>query len=445
MTALPGFTPTYDADGNVTSDSNHTYSWDANGNSTTIDGIAITFDAMDRMVEQNRSGTLTQIVYTPTGQKFALMNGATLKKAFIQLPGSGTAVYTSAGLDHYRHSDWLGNNRLSSSTTRTILSSVAYAPFGETYASSGTPDLSFTGQNSDTTSGDYDFPHRQYSNQGRWASPDPAGLAAVDVTSPQSLNRYGYVSNSPLDRTDPLGLCSGVAAGLGASPGSSQGLQQFADENNMNVAFPYADQNEGEGVGDAILQSAGIPTAATLVMAAFIVDTVQQSQAQGVKADFYLHSGSAPAFTLAASLLPFSITSQIGSITYVQPGGIGPGSSGNGPTSVYSNPSLGNLDAWIDMGGYATSPINNVTPIPCRHDSNCSFRMLPPPPAGAGCPQKKSFSRGRGGLIGFLTYGSPWWLQQGVDDFLNWLYSIPVGGGVVTSVTIRLVDGPLPE
>jgi hypothetical protein len=35
--------------------------------------------------------------------------------------------------------------------------------------------------------------------------PDPAGLAAVDITNPQSWNRYAYVNN-PLGNVDPLGL-----------------------------------------------------------------------------------------------------------------------------------------------------------------------------------------------------------------------------------------------
>ena len=48
---------------------------------------------------------------------------------------------------------------------------------------------------------------RQYSSQlGRWMHPDPAGLAAVDTTNPQSWNRYSYVLNSPLTLIDPLGL-----------------------------------------------------------------------------------------------------------------------------------------------------------------------------------------------------------------------------------------------
>jgi len=63
--------------------------------------------------------------------------------------------------------------------------------------------------NSDTTSGDYDFPARYYSIQGRWPSPDPSGLAAVDPTNPQSWDRYAYVLNNPLALTDPFGLCGG--------------------------------------------------------------------------------------------------------------------------------------------------------------------------------------------------------------------------------------------
>jgi RHS repeat-associated protein len=48
---------------------------------------------------------------------------------------------------------------------------------------------------------------RQHSqSQGRWLVPDPAGLAAVDITNPQTWNRYAYLANNPLNATDPLGL-----------------------------------------------------------------------------------------------------------------------------------------------------------------------------------------------------------------------------------------------
>jgi RHS repeat-associated protein len=71
----------------------------------------------------------------------------------------------------------------------------------------GSGDVDFTGQNSLNVNGVYDFPAREYSSlQGRWISPDPAGLAAVDSSDPQTWNRYGYVRNSPLNTTDPSGL-----------------------------------------------------------------------------------------------------------------------------------------------------------------------------------------------------------------------------------------------
>jgi hypothetical protein len=39
--------------------------------------------------------------------------------------------------------------------------------------------------------------------QGRWLSPDPAGLAAANSSDPQ---RYAYVGNRPTNTTDSLGL-----------------------------------------------------------------------------------------------------------------------------------------------------------------------------------------------------------------------------------------------
>ena len=88
-----------------------------------------------------------------------------------------------------------------------MYSDVAYAPYGEQYSQAGTADPSFTGQNSDTTSALYDFTFREHSmSQGRWISPDPAGLAAVDPTNPQSWNRYAYVMNNPMAFIDPDGM-----------------------------------------------------------------------------------------------------------------------------------------------------------------------------------------------------------------------------------------------
>jgi RHS repeat-associated protein len=57
--------------------------------------------------------------------------------------------------------------------------------------------------------GEYDFLFREYNpQQGRWISPDPAGLSAVNPGFPQTWNRYAYVMNRPLTEIDLAGLGS---------------------------------------------------------------------------------------------------------------------------------------------------------------------------------------------------------------------------------------------
>ena len=210
-----GYSASYDGNGDMTNDGMSpgeiTYTWDANGNPRTITrgstSVTVIYDALGRAVENQSGGSYTQILYGPNGDKLALMNGGTLVKAFVGLPGGAQAVYSSSGLAYYRHSDWLGSSRLASNPDQTLHFSGAYAPYGEDYAKTGTTDLSFTGQNQDTISGLHDFMFRRYNPvHGRWMSPDPAGLGAVDLSNPQSLNRYAYVLNNPTNWIDPLGL-----------------------------------------------------------------------------------------------------------------------------------------------------------------------------------------------------------------------------------------------
>ncbi len=159
------------------------------------------------------------------------MNGQSVVKAFVPLPADATAVYVGSTLSYFRHPDWLGSSRFASTPARTMYSDLAYAPFGETYAEAGTADRSFTGQNQDTvpgpTAGLYDFLFREYAQYGRWVSPDPAGMAAVNPANPQSWNRYAYVLNNPTGLVDPLGLLCGPGSvalpegGCGPAPDAS--------------------------------------------------------------------------------------------------------------------------------------------------------------------------------------------------------------------------------
>src|SRR2546427_6387234 len=153
----------YDANGNLTNDTIRTYTWDVYSHMASVDGttVQLTYDALDRMVEQSRSTGTTQVVYSPIG-KLALMNGQTLSKAYVPLVGGAEPVYISSGLSYYRHSDWLGSGRVGSGTGRGWQFDINYAPYGEEYNGS-TTSTSFTGQKQDTVTGGsglYDFLYR---------------------------------------------------------------------------------------------------------------------------------------------------------------------------------------------------------------------------------------------------------------------------------------------
>ncbi len=142
----------------------------------------------------------------------------------------------------HAHSDQLGSERLAAWTNQTLASEEAYAPFGEAYAGAGAGEQMFTGKGQRLAAGIYDFPFRHYSPaQGRWLSPDPSGLAAVNPANPQSWNAYAYVANQPLTATDPLGLGPIGLSGAGSCPGYyfHDGTLYFCDSPAAGLTGPW--------------------------------------------------------------------------------------------------------------------------------------------------------------------------------------------------------------
>ncbi len=211
---------TYDANGNILSTGTgvgtNAYSWDAEGHMVSdapsgSNAIGVKYDALGRAVETSSGGSYTQFVYSPLGDKLGVMSGQTLGYGRVGLPGGGLVVYNAGPvLARYWHADWQGTMRLLSNPDRTFYHSAGYAPYGEIYASSANPFVpDFAGLLGDTASEVYDAEFRRYNpTQGRWLSPDPAGLAAADPTNPRSWNRYAYALNNPTTLVDPKGLCS---------------------------------------------------------------------------------------------------------------------------------------------------------------------------------------------------------------------------------------------
>ncbi|MGA8491425.1 MAG: RHS repeat-associated core domain-containing protein [Terriglobales bacterium] len=117
--------------------------------------------------------------------------------------------FGDTGLIGYNHTDWHGNARLTSTQAQGLFAQNEYSPFGQMYDESlpACCDAVFDGAHMNDITNGYDMPNRKlHSIQGRWIQPDPAGLAAVDPSNPQSWNRYAYVLNNPLSFVDPTGL-----------------------------------------------------------------------------------------------------------------------------------------------------------------------------------------------------------------------------------------------
>jgi len=216
------------------------------------DGTCILYDAFGREVERGVNGVYTGIMYTPVG-KTAIMNinlttgATTTASAYFPLPGGATYYQTGTanGSGYFWHKDWLGSVRLSSSLgSRAYFSDRAFAPFAEKYDNFGnTANLNFTGDTQDSFTGLFDTPNRELSSaQGRWISPDPAGLRAVDPSNPQTWNRYAYVANNPNLYIDPLGLwrfpCSNPG-GEGCWDPAGNGVN-FGDNWNVFATIPIA-------------------------------------------------------------------------------------------------------------------------------------------------------------------------------------------------------------
>jgi RHS repeat-associated protein len=119
----------------------------------------------------------------------AVAGGALLAK----IEGSATKYY---------HQDHL-SNRLVTDSSGTALEQKGHFPFGEDWYQ-GTDKLKFTTYERDSESGnDYAMARYHVNRLARFSSPDPI---SGDISDPQSLNRYAYSRNDPINLFDPLGM-----------------------------------------------------------------------------------------------------------------------------------------------------------------------------------------------------------------------------------------------
>jgi RHS repeat-associated protein len=228
-----GSTPTtYDAAGNITQDTKFrsmNYTFDANGrqiSATAIGGSpsqTSVYDCAGQRIQTTSGGVSRTMVYDIFGQQIADYNGSTVQRENVYRGGQLLAVQEASGGLSYVLTDAQGSTRAlmnnSGSGTSTISSRRDYLPFGEEigagvglrtttqkYSQSDNVRRRFGMTERDDVIGlEHTWFRKLESRAGRWTSPDPYN-GSQNLGNPQSMNRYSYVGNDPVNFVDPSGL-----------------------------------------------------------------------------------------------------------------------------------------------------------------------------------------------------------------------------------------------
>ncbi len=211
LATLAGTSVSYDASGDMTSDTSHAYSWDAEGRLTAIDGGTTSTDIYNALGERAQIHVGTSMVYDYWYDADGEEVGSKYEEgpqwfADFYLGGRFITTYDGwTGATEYVHGGSLGSCRVTTGPSGSVTQDLQHYPWGQFWTGSASicgSSASMFGDGS--VSNFYRTLNRAYGpTLGRWMTPDPLG---GDITNPQSLNRYAYVTNNPETLTDPSGL-----------------------------------------------------------------------------------------------------------------------------------------------------------------------------------------------------------------------------------------------
>lgn len=237
----------------VTSAGGATYTYDANGNNVSGDGRTIKYTTFDKPYEIAKNGHTVEFAYGPDRSRYRRTDtgaeGTTTTRyignvEIIDRPNNirerkrhiagivvDTSFYNSGGTfidhqTHYLHKDHLGSLDVMTSASGYIVSEFSFDAWGQRRDASDWTALlhsqlvnfdhsittrGFTGHEMLDEVGVIHMNGRIYNQKlGRFLQADPV---VQDPMNSQSLNRYSYVWNNPLNATDPSGFFVSLLVG----------------------------------------------------------------------------------------------------------------------------------------------------------------------------------------------------------------------------------------
>lgn len=232
----------YDARGSVTFDANtqHTIGYDYGDQPISLSGTSTgsyVYDGAFKRVKQVVGSKTVYSVYSQSGALLQRDDITTGKRAsFVQVGGKTIAEITTAGVPTYFHNDQLGSPVSSTNAAGAMLWREQYRPYGESLQNDAAhaDGIGFTGHVEDATGLTYMQARFYDPVVGRFLSVDPVEFSP---DRPDMFNRYAYVGNDPVNKTDPDGQsCDGCfSVGLAIQNGVDP---EFAFNSERKTAGP---------------------------------------------------------------------------------------------------------------------------------------------------------------------------------------------------------------
>jgi RHS repeat-associated protein len=202
----------YDLAGNLTNDLTQTYTYDGMGQQATATAsgyfLSQGYDGDGLRNSKVENGAVTYYL------RSSVLGGA----AVAEIDGNGgwSRGYVYAGSDllavqqngvYWSHEDDVTKSKRITDSNGNVVSTIELDPWGaNTNRSTNSAFMpqNFTSYIRDANGGQ-DAMARRYSIGGTFSQPDPYG-GSYDFSDPQSLNRYAYTKNDPVNFRDPSGL-----------------------------------------------------------------------------------------------------------------------------------------------------------------------------------------------------------------------------------------------
>ena len=220
LTADGNYSYQYDDNGNLTrktllATGNFTqYTYDAEnrltkvedfvaGNPTPTATSTYRYDGLGRRIKKVANGQTRRYIYDGEDILLEYDGSNVLQARYTHGPGIDEPIaVTKGGSTFFYHQDGLGTVTELTDSIGATAKSYSYDAYGNIVDQTGTVEqpYSYTGREFDTESGLSYYRARYFDpSSGKFLQKDPIGLSG-------GINLYGYVSNNPVNLTDPFGL-----------------------------------------------------------------------------------------------------------------------------------------------------------------------------------------------------------------------------------------------